>query len=125
MGPRAGAVGVEEPELAGLVGGEFAVRVGERGEDVGVGEVAVAGVEVVVAAHRPRRQVQVGSVREPVADGGADQVPDERVGEFGFDPAGAAVDADQRFVEQPHVGRVVARTTTRVRPGSGTRSASS
>ena len=33
VGPRAGAAGVEEPEGAGLVSGEFAVRVGERGED--------------------------------------------------------------------------------------------
>ena len=36
MRPGAGPVGVEEPELAGLVGGEFAVQAAS-GEDVGVG----------------------------------------------------------------------------------------
>ena len=115
MGPRAGTVGVEEPERAGLFGGEFAVRVGERGEDGRVGEVAVAGVEVVVATHRPHREVQVGPVREPLPDSGADQVPDDGVREFGFDASGAAVDADQCFVEHPHVGRIVTRSTTSLR----------
>jgi hypothetical protein len=34
--------------------------------------------------------------------------------QLGFDTPGAAVDTDQRFVEDPHVGRVVARTTAGV-----------
>ena len=127
VGPRAGPVGVEESELAGLVGGELAVTSRERGEDVGIGEVAVAGVEVVVAAHRLRRaataSARSGTGARIVL---ADRVPDERVGEFGFDLAGAAVDAEQRLEEEPHeLGVVAGPTTGRVRSASGISSASS
>ena len=31
--------------------------------------------------------------------------------EFGFDPAGAAIDAEQRFEDQPHELRIVPPTT--------------
>ena len=90
MGPRAGTVRVEESEFAGLAGGEFAVQAGERGEDVGVGEVAVAGVEIVVAAHRRCGQPPGRVFGEPSADPVAQDAPHSGVGEFGFDLAGAA-----------------------------------
>ena len=57
MRPRSRPIGIEEPELAGLVCGELPLETREVGEDFGVGEVPVAGVEVVVATHRPLRQV--------------------------------------------------------------------
>ena len=102
VGPRARPVGIERARGRGP--GRRRARGGGRascGEHVGVGEVAVAAVEVVVAAHRPlRRGAGRGRSGEAAADGLADQVPDERVGEFGFDPAGAAVDADERLVER-------------------------
>src|SRR5258708_4466393 len=80
-------VGIEQPELAGLVGSQPAVELRERGEDVGVGEVAVAGVEVVVAAHRPLREVKVTTAGEAAADGPANQVPHQRMRKFRFDAA--------------------------------------
>ena len=118
MGPRSGTVRVEQSEFAGLVGGEFAVQRGERGEDVGVGEVAVAGVEVVVASHRRRR---AASVTGPWGSGGGcvSRMKSQTSGwdEFGFDLAGAAVHADQRFVDEPHVLGILAASssTSRVR----------
>ena len=77
-----------------------------------VGEVAGAGVQVVVAAHRLGGEVQVGSVREPGADPLADEPPDVGVGEFGFDLAGAAIHRDEGFVEQPHEHRIRPPTAT-------------
>src|SRR5438067_13477689 len=59
MGPRAGTVGVEQSELTGLVDGELTVQFGECGKDVGAGEIAGAPVEVVMAPHRLRWQVEL------------------------------------------------------------------
>lgn len=109
MGPRAVTAGVEGPERACLFGGELAVRGGEFGEDGRVGEVAVAGVEVVVATHRLRGELHGGLMREPFPDRAADVTPQDWMCELRFDPPCAAVDADQCLVEHPHVGRIVAR----------------
>ena len=63
-------------------------------------------------SHRRRRQVQVGSVGEPAPYRGADVLPDERVGEFGFDLPGAAVDAEQRLEDDEHEPGILTSSTT-------------
>ena len=88
MGPRAGTGRVEQTELTGLAGCEVTVRFGQCLQNCWVGEVAVAGVEVVVATHRPVGQVHLRSVRVALADGGADELPDDGMCEFGFDAVG-------------------------------------
>ena len=53
----------------------------------GGGEIAGAAVEVVIAAHRTVGEPLVGVVWEAVGDEVAEVVPDDWVGEFGFDLA--------------------------------------
>ena len=84
---------------------------GERSEHVGVSQVPVPRIEIVVATHRRRRQPPGRISREPSPDAVADQTPDRGVGELGFDLAGTAVDADQRFVDQPQVLGILAAST--------------
>ena len=63
---------------------DFAVPPTKRFKHAGVGEEPVAAVEVVMAAHRPRRKMKVGSVRMTAPDGAANEAPYEPVREFGL-----------------------------------------
>lgn len=60
---RARAVGVQEPDLVCPARGDLSMQRTEPFEYVGIGQVPVASVEVVVAAHRFGRHVQVGPIR--------------------------------------------------------------
>jgi hypothetical protein len=70
-----------------MVSGEFAVPLAQLVQDAGIGEVAITAVEVMVAPHWSRGQVQVWPLREPAAHGSSDQLPNDWVSELGFDLA--------------------------------------
>ena len=108
-----------------MFGGDLSVQGCELFEDDGFGEVAVAAVLVMVSTDRPFGQPPGRVGREPVADLVPAELPDERVGEFGFDLTGTAVDRKECFEEEPRVGRVLAGSPPRVRSASGTSAASS
>ena len=84
VGPRTRAVGIEQPDCAGLAGRDFAVPTSKRFKHEGFGEETVAAVEVVMAAHRPCRKMKVGSVRVLAPDGAPNEAPYEPVREFGL-----------------------------------------
>ena len=102
MGPRPRAVRVAQAELFGLAGRELTMSLGDPVEQTWDLESAFARVQVVVSSDRRRRQMEVGPIWESAPDGGADVLPDERVGEFGFDLSGAAVHGEQRFEHDEH-----------------------
>ena len=52
VGPGAGAIGVDETKFAGLAGGDLAVGPGQLGDHGRVGQVAVAGIQIMMTSHR-------------------------------------------------------------------------
>ena len=76
VSPRSGTVRIEESEFAGLACGDLTVSCVQCGEHLGVGEVPVAGVEVVVAPHRACGQPAAHVAWEAFTDVGAEDVPD-------------------------------------------------
>src|SRR5205814_9857890 len=80
-----------------------AMHFAEQLKDLRVGEVAVAEVEVVMAAHWDLRQVDTGRGFARVAD----PTPHRWVRELRFDLAGGAEDTDETFVHDDHEHGVV------------------
>ena len=110
--PRARSIRVEQAELSGLAARNHRVLCDESAEGLGVGEVAVAAVAVVVASHRLLRQPLGLIARVLLPHESTDEIPDDRMREFGFDPTCAAVHGEKRGVGQPHERGVVAWAAT-------------
>ena len=75
-------------------------------EDVELSEVVVSPIKIVMSSHRLLRQMQLRSVREPASHGPSDQLPYKRMGQLGFDSAGAPPHRQQRLPKHQHVRRI-------------------
>ena len=96
--PRPFAVGVEDPDLERLGGGEVPVDLVETGQHVGIGQVRVPVVEIVVSPHRLHPDVHPAVGPEPVAD----HPPHRGVRDLRLDLSSRSVDRDERFEQHSH-----------------------
>jgi len=87
-------LGIDQPQLARLLRGSLSVQGGNPPQHRGIGEVAVADVEVVVAPHGFSRQAYLAVVRERLAHHAPGEAPHHLMGELSLDLPGAPVDAD-------------------------------
>ena len=100
------AGGLVDARVTGLVaeqrGDDFAVSVEHPGQ-IGMGPRA-----------RPVRihQSKFAILRVVLADESPDEVPDDRMREFGFNLSGAAIDREKSVERGPHEHRVVTSPTT-------------